>query len=58
VRVFDLYEGEHVAEGQRSVAFSLHLAADADTLHDAEIETAVAAVRKAVETRHGGMLRG
>ncbi|HYE59128.1 MAG TPA: phenylalanine--tRNA ligase subunit beta, partial [Rhodothermales bacterium] len=57
VRVFDLYEGEHVAEGYRSVAFSLRLAADMGTLHDAEIEATIRAVREAVETRHAATLR-
>ncbi len=58
VRVFDLYEGAGVPEGHRSVAFKLTLATDTGTLRDAEVEAAITAVRKAVETQHSAALRG
>ena len=39
VEVFDVYEGEHVAEGKKSVALKLTYQAD-HTLKDEEITTA------------------
>lgn len=56
VRVFDLYTGEHVGEGRKSVALALRLVADR-TLTDTEVEAAVSTVVAAVERTHGATLR-
>ncbi|MBV9214382.1 MAG: phenylalanine--tRNA ligase subunit beta, partial [Actinobacteria bacterium] len=57
VRVFDVYRGEQVGEGQRSLALALEFRAPDRTLTDAE----VAEVRRSIEARLGeigGRLRG
>lgn len=56
VRLFDLYEGEHVAEGHKSLAFSLRFGADR-TLRDKEVDGRVRRVVKALEAEHGATLR-
>jgi phenylalanyl-tRNA synthetase beta chain len=57
VRLFDVYTGEQVGEGRRSLAFALRLRADDRTLTDSEIaEARDAAVALAVE-RHGAVHR-
>jgi phenylalanyl-tRNA synthetase beta chain len=56
-RVFDLYRGEQVGEGNKSIALRLEFRAPDRTLTDAE----VAEVRRSIESaleRIGGRLRG
>ena len=50
---FDLYEGQGIPEGTRSVAFRLRFRAPDRTLTDAEVDGAVRAVLGALEERHG-----
>ena len=57
VGVFDLYVGEHVGAGQKSLAFRLRLAADR-TLKDKEVERQVRQIVKALGDRFGAELRG
>lgn len=57
VGLFDLYEGERVGEGKKSVAFSLRFGADR-TLTDEEVDERVAAIVGALEREHGAVLRG
>ena len=57
VRAFDRYAGEQVGEGRVSLALRLTLADPGRTLTDEEIETAVDAVRAALEAR-GARPRG
>ena len=54
--VFDLYEGEGVEPGQKSLAFTLRFAADR-TLRDEEVDAAVSAVVDALRAEHGAALR-
>jgi phenylalanyl-tRNA synthetase beta chain len=58
IKLFDVYRGEGIADGKRSLAFTLRLEALDHTLTDAE----VAEIRKrciaAVESAHGATLRG
>ena len=54
--IFDLYEGEHVAEGQKSLAFRLHFGADR-TLKDEEVDAQVEAILDALEAQHDAALR-
>jgi phenylalanyl-tRNA synthetase beta chain len=56
VRLFDVYRGEHLREGEKSLAIELWFQSDAGTLTDAEVEAAVAAVVASVG-RVGGRLR-
>ncbi len=57
VDVFDLYEGAHIGEGKKSVAFSLRFGADR-TLLDEEVDDRVNDVVAALESDHGAELRG
>ncbi len=56
VRLFDLYEGEHVAEGTKSLAFTLRFGADR-TLRDQEVDGRVRRIVKSLEAAHGATLR-
>ena len=58
VDVFDVYTGEGVEEGQRSLAISVTLQPTAGTLTDAEIDAVGAKVVAAVAKHTGGVLRG
>lgn len=58
VRVFDLYEGEKMEEGQKSVAFSLNYEDPERTLTDEEVVKAHSKVLKALEEQGNAQLRG
>ncbi|WP_077621299.1 phenylalanine--tRNA ligase subunit beta [Sediminibacillus massiliensis] len=58
VQVFDVYQGEHLPEGKKSIAFNL-LYLDPDrTLTDEEVEASYQAVLEAVQNEHRAELRG
>ena len=57
-RVFDLYEGEHMAEGRKSLAISVTLQPRDKTLTDKDIEAVSEKVVAAVAKATGGTLRG
>ena len=57
VTVFDLYEGEHVGEGNKSLAFGLRLGADR-TLRDKDVDKVMARVLKSLEKEFDAKLRG
>lgn len=50
VRLFDVYTGDQVGDGRKSLAFNVRLRADDHTLDDAEIKTARAAIVAAAAT--------
>ncbi len=54
--VFDLYEGERIEAGRKSIAFSLRFGADR-TLQDEEVDAQVARVVAALGSAHGAVLR-
>ncbi len=54
--VFDLYEGERIPVGQKSVAVALRFGADR-TLTDAEVDAQVAAILNVLTQRFGAQLR-
>src|SRR5690606_33884641 len=56
VRVFDVYRGQGVPEGQKSVAIEVEIQPRAATLTEAEIEALMAKV-KAAAAKAGGTLR-
>ena len=56
VRLFDIYRGVPLAGGEKSLAFRVRFGAADRTLHEAEVETAVAGVVGALPTV-GGRLR-
>lgn len=57
VRVFDVYQGEKVEEGKKSMALGLILQDFSRTLEDTEVEQAVAGIVAALESAHGALLR-
>ncbi|HEX5776978.1 MAG TPA: phenylalanine--tRNA ligase subunit beta, partial [Caulobacteraceae bacterium] len=58
VRVFDVYEGKGVPEGQKSLAVEVTLQPREKTLTDAEIEALSAQIVAAAEKAVGAKLRG
>lgn len=57
VRLADIYRGNGVPEGKKSVTLSLVLRADDRTLTGTEAEEALATAGKMLETQFGGILR-
>lgn len=58
IRVFDLYDGEHMKKGKKSIAFSLTYADPEKTLTDEEVLNAHERVLSAVKEIVGAELRG
>ena len=57
IRLFDIYRGTGVAEGKKSMAFSLELRADDRTLTDADSEGVVTKVLTALKDKLNAELR-
>ncbi|WP_163581579.1 phenylalanine--tRNA ligase subunit beta [Gracilibacillus saliphilus] len=58
IQVFDVYQGEHLAEGKKSIAFSLFYQDPERTLTDEEVESSYQAILDAVANEHNAELRG
>ena len=58
VRLFDVYSGEKVGEGKKSLAIAVTLQPKEKTLTDAEIEAVAKKIVAKVEKDTGGQLRG
>ena len=58
VNLFDLYEGEHMEAGKKSVAFEVTLQPKDKTLTDEELEAISAKIVASVTKATGGELRG
>jgi phenylalanyl-tRNA synthetase beta chain len=58
VQVFDLYEGEHMEPGKKSIAFSLKYYDPERTLTDEDVNKAHEKVLQAVKEQAGAVLRG
>jgi phenylalanyl-tRNA synthetase beta chain len=58
VYVFDLYEGEHMEEGKKSLAFSLKYMDPERTLTDEEVTKVHGKVLLALQEKSGAVLRG
>lgn len=56
--VFDVYEGEHMEEGKKSVAFSLQYLNPEQTLTEEEVTAVHTKVLKALEDTYQAVLRG
>lgn len=57
IRLFDLYEGDRIEEGKKSVAFALSFRHPDRTLRDEEIEAAVKNITDRLATEHAAALR-
>ena len=55
--LFDVYTGHHIAEGKKSVAFSLTMRAEDQTLTDEHAEETVSKVLQALADRFGAVMR-
>ena len=55
--IFDVYTGHHIAVGKKSVAFSLTMRAEDQTLTDDHAEETVKAVLDALKTTFGAVMR-
>ncbi|HED03210.1 MAG TPA: phenylalanine--tRNA ligase subunit beta, partial [Candidatus Fraserbacteria bacterium] len=58
VHLFDVYQGEQVPEGQRSLAYSLRYRAPDRTLTDAEVQKIHARIGQALTRELGAVVRG
>ncbi len=58
VRIFDLYRGEGVPPGYRSLAVRLHFRAEDRTLTDGEVDSALAGATRILEESYGVRIRG
>jgi len=57
VRLFDVYEGEGVGEGRRSLGWAFRFRADDRTLTDEDVEAEIKAVSEALEKRFDARIR-
>lgn len=57
VEIFDLYQGDKLPEGKKSVAFAIRFEPTQKTLTDEEIQTISAKIITQVEKTSGGILR-
>lgn len=57
VRLFDIYRGEQVGSGKKSMAYSLSYQADDRTLTDVEVEKQRGKMIRALESQLGGQIR-
>jgi phenylalanyl-tRNA synthetase beta chain len=55
--IFDIYTGHHIAEGKKSVAFSLTMRSEEQTLTDDHAEETVKAVLSALEKEFSAVMR-
>jgi phenylalanyl-tRNA synthetase beta chain len=55
--VFDVYTGHHIAEGLKSVAFSLTMRADDRTMTDEDADNTVKAVLSSLEKEFNAVIR-
>jgi phenylalanyl-tRNA synthetase beta chain len=58
VVLFDLYQGQQVAAGKKSLAYTLRFRAPDRTLTDAEADDAMSRIVAAVRGRHSAQVRG
>jgi phenylalanyl-tRNA synthetase beta chain len=58
IAVFDVYEGQGIAPGRKSIAIAVTLQPREQTMTDAEIEALAARIVAEVGKRTGGVLRG
>jgi phenylalanyl-tRNA synthetase beta chain len=58
VELFDVYRGENLPQGTKSVAFAIELLSRERTLTDSAVDACVASVVDAMGSLHGATLRG
>ena len=55
--LFDVYTGSHMESGKKSVAFSLIMRSDTQTLTDATADEVFQSVLQALKEKHGAVIR-
>lgn len=58
IRLFDVYRGKGIAEGEKSLAFRIVMQDTAKTLTDSDADNAMARLTQALAVRFGAKLRG
>ncbi|WP_226036474.1 phenylalanine--tRNA ligase subunit beta [Aquibacillus saliphilus] len=58
IQVFDVYQGEHLTKGKKSIAFNILYLDPERTLKDEEVEKSYQAILSAVQEAHQAELRG
>jgi phenylalanyl-tRNA synthetase beta chain len=58
VRLFDIYRGEPIAAGHKSMAYTLRYRAPDRTLSDEEVQAVHGRVEEALRSGFGGEIRG
>lgn len=58
VIIFDIYEGEHIEPGKKSIAFSVKIQADDHTLSEEELEQLSQKIINEISKRYDANLRG
>ncbi len=57
IRVFDVYEGDHIPENQKSIAISVTIQSSEKTLNDGDLEKINNLIIKTVENKTGAKIR-
>ena len=57
INIFDVYEGENIEQGKKSIAFSIKLQSMEKTLDEKTIEETSQKIISAVQSHVGGTLR-
>ncbi|NND90929.1 MAG: phenylalanine--tRNA ligase subunit beta [Granulosicoccus sp.] len=57
IRLFDVYQGDKLPEGKKSMALGLILQEFSRTLEDSEVDQVITAIVAALEVAHGAVLR-
>jgi len=57
LKLFDVYQGEHIDSGRKSVALGLTLQEQSRTLTEDDVEGAIQGILKALDTELGATLR-
>jgi phenylalanyl-tRNA synthetase beta chain len=58
MQLFDLYAGKGIEEGKRSLAYALRFQSGDRTLEELEVDVAMNAIRSALKSEHGLVIRG
>ncbi|RKY00675.1 hypothetical protein DRP77_11020 [Candidatus Poribacteria bacterium] len=58
VKLFDVYTGERIPQGKKSLAYSIEFVSPERTLKDEEVEEEISKIVRLLEERTGAKLRG
>ena len=57
IKIFDVYEGDHIPENQKSIAISVTIQSSEKTLNDDDLEKISKLIISTVETKTGAKIR-